>query len=138
MGVIINIGPVHLELLGSIEAIAAAKAELIAGLPAGGTAVAPGGEPLLDPHLRDDVATVTFGPGGDVDARRGDGGRVVIDASGERIELRSTSSRSTCAQPAAPRWPPRARSASSRRGAVTVAFCGLRGERLALPGDVRS
>ena len=35
VGVIINVGPVHLELLGSIEAIAAAKAELIAGLRAG-------------------------------------------------------------------------------------------------------
>ena len=31
MGVIVNVGPVHLELLGSLEAIAAAKAELIAG-----------------------------------------------------------------------------------------------------------
>ena len=30
VGVITNIGPVHLELLGSIEAIAAAKAELVA------------------------------------------------------------------------------------------------------------
>src|SRR5262249_43193750 len=30
VGVIVNVGPVHLELLGSIEAIAAAKAELIA------------------------------------------------------------------------------------------------------------
>ena len=33
VGVIVNVGPVHLELLGSLEAIAAAKAELIAGLP---------------------------------------------------------------------------------------------------------
>ena len=32
VGVIVNVGPVHLELLGSLEAIAAAKAELIAGL----------------------------------------------------------------------------------------------------------
>ena len=31
VGVIVSIGPVHLELLGSLEAIAAAKAELIAG-----------------------------------------------------------------------------------------------------------
>ena len=66
VAVIVSIGPVHLELLGSIEAIAAAKAELIAGLPAGGTAIVPAGEPLLEPHLRDDVTTVTFGPRGDV------------------------------------------------------------------------
>ena len=38
VAVIVSIGPVHLELLGSIEAIAAAKAELIEGLPSGGTA----------------------------------------------------------------------------------------------------
>ena len=48
VAVIVSIGPVHLELMGSIEAIAAAKAELIAGLPPGGTAVDPAGEPLLD------------------------------------------------------------------------------------------
>ena len=66
VGVIVNVGPVHLELLGSVEAIAATKAELIAGLRPGGTAVIPAGEPLLDPHRRDDVTTVTFGPGGDV------------------------------------------------------------------------
>ena len=35
VGVIVSIGPVHLELLGTIEAIAAAKAELIASLAPG-------------------------------------------------------------------------------------------------------
>ncbi len=35
VGVIVSIGPVHLELLGTIERIAAAKAELIAGLAPG-------------------------------------------------------------------------------------------------------
>jgi UDP-N-acetylmuramoyl-tripeptide--D-alanyl-D-alanine ligase len=67
VGVITNVGPVHLELLGSVEAIAAAKAELVAGLAPGATAVVPAGEPLLESHRRDDVAWVTFGPGGDVD-----------------------------------------------------------------------
>ena len=37
VGVIVNVGPVHLELLGTLEAIAAAKAELIAGLAPGAT-----------------------------------------------------------------------------------------------------
>ncbi len=63
---IVNIGPVHLELLGSITAIAAAKAELIAGLRPGGTAIVPSDEPLLDPHHRHDVTWTTFGPGGQV------------------------------------------------------------------------
>ncbi len=65
VGVIVNVGPVHLELLGSLEAIAAAKAELIAGLPAAATVVVPADEPLLEPHLRADLRTVTFGAGGD-------------------------------------------------------------------------
>jgi UDP-N-acetylmuramoyl-tripeptide--D-alanyl-D-alanine ligase len=67
VAVITSIAPVHLELMGSIEAIAAAKAELVAGLRPGATAVIPAGETLLEPHRRDDIATVTFGPGGDVD-----------------------------------------------------------------------
>ncbi len=95
VGVIVSIGPVHLELMGTIEAIAATKAELIAALPPGGTAVIPAAEPLLEPHLRDDVTTVTFGPGGDVQlidaethARPTPGaGRVTIDAQGRRITL---------------------------------------------------
>jgi UDP-N-acetylmuramoyl-tripeptide--D-alanyl-D-alanine ligase len=66
VGVIVNVGPVHLELLGSIEAIAATKAELLAGLREGGTAVVPAEEPLLDGHLPAHATTVTFGPGGDV------------------------------------------------------------------------
>jgi UDP-N-acetylmuramoyl-tripeptide--D-alanyl-D-alanine ligase len=67
VAVIVSIGPVHLELLGTVEAVAAAKAELIAALQPGGTAVVPAGERLIEPHLRDDVRTVTFGPGGDVE-----------------------------------------------------------------------
>jgi UDP-N-acetylmuramoyl-tripeptide--D-alanyl-D-alanine ligase len=87
VGVITGIGPVHLELLGSIEAIAAAKAELIEGLPSGGTAIIPADEPLLDPHRRSDVNTITFGAGGDVQLRRADGHEIVIDLSGQTIEL---------------------------------------------------
>ncbi|MEJ7825126.1 MAG: UDP-N-acetylmuramoyl-tripeptide--D-alanyl-D-alanine ligase [Solirubrobacteraceae bacterium] len=66
VGVIVNVGPVHLELLGTLEAVAAAKAELLAGLRPGATAVLPAGEPLLDAHRREDLRTVTFGAGGDV------------------------------------------------------------------------
>jgi UDP-N-acetylmuramoyl-tripeptide--D-alanyl-D-alanine ligase len=87
VGVIVSIGPVHLELLGTVEAIAAAKAELIDGLPAGGTAIVPAGEELLAAHLRRDVETVTFGEGGDVWLHGGDAGTVEIDLLGERIVL---------------------------------------------------
>jgi UDP-N-acetylmuramoyl-tripeptide--D-alanyl-D-alanine ligase len=55
VGVITNIGPAHLEFLGSIENIARAKAELIDGLPPGGIAVV-SDEPLLEPYLtRSDI-----------------------------------------------------------------------------------
>jgi UDP-N-acetylmuramoyl-tripeptide--D-alanyl-D-alanine ligase len=87
VAVIVSVGPVHLELLGSIEAIAAAKAELIAALPPNGTAVIPAQEPLLAPHLRSDVTTVTFGPDGDVRLIDAEGERLTIDARGERIVL---------------------------------------------------
>ena len=87
VGVIVSIGPVHLELLGSIEAIAAAKAELIAGLAPGATAVIPAGEALLEPHMRDDLEVVTFGEDGDVRLLAADGGRVEIELGDERLEL---------------------------------------------------
>jgi UDP-N-acetylmuramoyl-tripeptide--D-alanyl-D-alanine ligase len=87
VGVIVSIGPVHLELLGSIEAIAATKAELIAGLAPGATAVVPAGEALLEPYLRPDVETVTFGDGGDVRFVSQDSTHVEVDAQGEQLGL---------------------------------------------------
>ena len=88
VGLIVSIGPVHLELLGSIEAIAAAKAELIAGLKPGGTAIIPAGESLLNPHIREDVTTVRFGAEGDVTAIAEDAGSMRISAQGTEIELK--------------------------------------------------
>jgi UDP-N-acetylmuramoyl-tripeptide--D-alanyl-D-alanine ligase len=55
IGVITNVGPVHLELVDSIEGVTRAKGELIAGLPPGGTAIVPEGFPVE----RDDIAVVT-------------------------------------------------------------------------------
>src|SRR5438067_8630304 len=51
VGLITNVGPVHLELVEPIENVARAKAELIDALPAGGIAVVPE-EPLLEPYLQ--------------------------------------------------------------------------------------
>jgi UDP-N-acetylmuramoyl-tripeptide--D-alanyl-D-alanine ligase len=89
VGVIVNVGPVHLELLGSLEEIAATKAELIARLAAGKTVVVPSDEPLLLAHLRSDLRTVTFGEGGEVTLVRRDAeGAVSIRAGERQIELR--------------------------------------------------
>jgi UDP-N-acetylmuramoyl-tripeptide--D-alanyl-D-alanine ligase len=69
VGAITNIGPVHLELLGTMEAIVEAKAEILAGLSETGRAVIPADEEALEPHLHESVVTITFGPGGDVFCR---------------------------------------------------------------------
>jgi UDP-N-acetylmuramoyl-tripeptide--D-alanyl-D-alanine ligase len=59
--VVPHIGPEHLELLGTVENVAAANAEAIAALPPGGAAVVPADSPELEPHLtRDDVAYRRF------------------------------------------------------------------------------
>jgi UDP-N-acetylmuramoyl-tripeptide--D-alanyl-D-alanine ligase len=68
VAVITNVGPVHVELLGSVEAIAAAKAEILDDLPPGGTAVAPVEAGVLEPHLEPIAELLRFGPGGDVEA----------------------------------------------------------------------
>jgi UDP-N-acetylmuramoyl-tripeptide--D-alanyl-D-alanine ligase len=67
VAVITTIAPVHLEQVGSLEGVARAKAELLAGTHDRGTAVVPAGEERLAPWLRDALRVVTFGPGGDVD-----------------------------------------------------------------------
>lgn len=51
IGVITNIHPVHLELLGTLEGIAEAKAELLHGLRKGGVAVLPADCAILRPHV---------------------------------------------------------------------------------------
>ena len=53
--IITNVGPVHLELVGTVEDVARAKAEAIEALPSGGIAIVPE-EPLLEPYLtRSDI-----------------------------------------------------------------------------------
>jgi UDP-N-acetylmuramoyl-tripeptide--D-alanyl-D-alanine ligase len=67
IGAITNVGPVHLEFVGSLDGVARAKAELLEALPPGGTAIVPAGVPELEPHLAlEDVAVVRVGAEGDV------------------------------------------------------------------------
>ena len=50
VGVISAVGPVHLELVGSVDGVARSKAELVAALPPDGIAVVPGvGRPRAAP-----------------------------------------------------------------------------------------
>jgi len=48
VGLIINIGPAHLQGFGSVEGVARAKGEMYAALPKGGTAIMNFAEPWLD------------------------------------------------------------------------------------------
>jgi UDP-N-acetylmuramoyl-tripeptide--D-alanyl-D-alanine ligase len=136
VAVIVSVGPVHLELLGTLEAVAAAKAELIVALPPGGTAIVPAHERLLDPHLRDDIDLVTFGEGGDVSIARSDQNRVEIDARGERVALEvpflQTHLRTNLLAAVAAALAVGVRPA----GVVELAFSAGRGQRIALASGI--
>jgi UDP-N-acetylmuramoyl-tripeptide--D-alanyl-D-alanine ligase len=58
VGVLTNIHPVHLELLGCLENVARAKAELIKGVKSGGAVVVPGECEVLQPYLTDSPGRV--------------------------------------------------------------------------------
>jgi UDP-N-acetylmuramoyl-tripeptide--D-alanyl-D-alanine ligase len=137
VGVIVNVGPVHLELLGSLEAIAAAKAELIAGLSPGATIVIPAGEPLLEPHVRADVETVTFGDGGDVAlAQVGPGGRVLVAARGRTIALQPSFAQAHNLRNLLAATAAALALGIEPKGPLEVRFSALRGERVTLPDGV--
>ena len=86
VGVITAVGPVHLELVGSVEGVARSKAELVAALPEGGIAVVPRSDDL-EPHLRDDIEIRRVGP---VDVElRDDGAHVAFGGGRIRFPLTS-------------------------------------------------
>src|SRR3712207_6138057 len=118
VAVITNIGPVHLEQMGSLEAIAAEKAAVIGGLRVGGTAVVPADEPLLDPHLRDDVTTLRFSADDDL-------GDIELPFASAHMRLNAAAAfaaaRAVGVEP---------------HGRIEVALSDLRGQRLELPGGV--
>jgi UDP-N-acetylmuramoyl-tripeptide--D-alanyl-D-alanine ligase len=67
IGVITNIGPAHLEHVGDLEGVARAKSELLAALPARGTAVVPATFPVERTDLEvvrvgDDIRLESFEP----------------------------------------------------------------------------
>ncbi|MCH7811920.1 MAG: UDP-N-acetylmuramoyl-tripeptide--D-alanyl-D-alanine ligase [Chloroflexi bacterium] len=70
VGVVTNVGPTHLEQLGSLEAIAGAKAELLESLPRHGFAVLNADDPLvLAMAERTSARPVTFGLSPKADVR---------------------------------------------------------------------
>ena len=57
IGVVVTIGPVHLEKVGTLEGVVRAKSELLEALPSGGTAIVPADFPVE----RDDLDVVRIG-----------------------------------------------------------------------------
>ena len=78
IGGVINVGSAHMELLGSREAIAEAKAEIIDDLPADGTAIMHADNPLVMGQVgRTSATLMTFGEAADATVRASD---ITIDA----------------------------------------------------------
>ena len=120
VGVITNIGPVHLELVGSLEGVQRAKGELVAALPAGGTAVVPAGFPVD----RDDIEVVHPGL---PDVRHEDGRTVVGGVSFNFTAEHQVANAATALAALEALGLPRAER-------VDVEFSPWRGEQLPLPG----
>jgi UDP-N-acetylmuramoyl-tripeptide--D-alanyl-D-alanine ligase len=137
VGVIVNVGPVHLELLGSLEAIAAAKAELIAGLASGSTVVVPVEDPLLAPHLRADLKTISFGERADVTLEQVlSDGSVLIRAHGRELELQPSFSQAHNLRNLLAATAAALALGLDPGGPLHVRFSALRGERLELADGV--
>jgi UDP-N-acetylmuramoyl-tripeptide--D-alanyl-D-alanine ligase len=144
VGVITTVGPVHLELLGTVERVAQAKAELIGALPPGGTAVVPAGERHLDPYLqRDDIEIVRFGDGGDVSlayfTSKDASSRLKVEAFGRPLTIEfSFSGRHNATNALAALAAYKALGlplGKAQRGARRVRLSRWRGEEVPLPGE---
>jgi UDP-N-acetylmuramoyl-tripeptide--D-alanyl-D-alanine ligase len=96
-GIITNVGPSHMERLGSMDAIADAKAELVEALPAGGDAILNADDPRVGAMAERTTADViTFGLSADADVRAEDvdsrglaGVRFTLVHDGERAAVYS-------------------------------------------------
>jgi murE/murF fusion protein len=96
VAVVVNAGSAHIELLGSTDAIAQAKAEIWIGLRPGGTVILPAGDQRLEYWARQHqpkARHVTFGEA-DADVRLVEykptdaGAVLVLDVFGDKHELR--------------------------------------------------
>jgi UDP-N-acetylmuramoyl-tripeptide--D-alanyl-D-alanine ligase len=144
IAIVTAIGPVHLELLGTVARVAEAKAEIVAALPSGGIAIAPTPAPELEPFLdRDQVEVRRFGPGGDASVvgfeAAGDHADAAFDVRGRRVELRfNFTARHQAENAAAALLAYEALGfplEHAQEGASQVALSRWRGEETALPGE---
>jgi len=92
VGVVTNVGPSHLERLGSLEAIAAAKAELPESLPPHGFAVLNADDPLVMAMVeRTRAQPLTYGTSAEADVRAIDISSRGLDGVSFRLHWRGDS-----------------------------------------------
>ena len=120
IGVIVNVGPVHLELVGSLEGVMRAKSELVAALPADATAIVPAEFPVE----RDDIDVVRLY---EPEARREDG-RTIVDGVSFNFTAQHQAANAAAALAALDAL------GLPRPERVDVEFSRWRGEELPLPG----
>jgi UDP-N-acetylmuramoyl-tripeptide--D-alanyl-D-alanine ligase len=119
IGVVVNVGPVHLELVGSLEGVLRAKSELVAALPPGGTAIVP----VEFPVERDDVDVVRLAE----PVPEPDGERTVVDGVSFNFTAQHQVANAAAALAAYDALGLR------RPERVDVAFSRWRGEEVSLP-----
>jgi UDP-N-acetylmuramoyl-tripeptide--D-alanyl-D-alanine ligase len=144
VAIVTGVGPVHLELLGTVERVAQAKAEIVGALPPGGVAIAPTPAPELEPFLgRDDIRIRRFGRDGDISVVKFEAAErdaeVAFDLGGRRLELRfNFTSRHQADNAAAALLAYEALGLPLERaedGADRIAFSRWRGEETPLSGE---
>jgi UDP-N-acetylmuramoyl-tripeptide--D-alanyl-D-alanine ligase len=120
LGVITNVGPVHLELVESLDGVRRAKGELIAALPAGGTAIVPPDFPVD----RDDLHVIRVAA---PHARAGDG-RTAVGGVSFNFTARHQAQNAAAALAALDAL------GLPRPASVDVDFSRWRGDEAELPG----
>jgi UDP-N-acetylmuramoyl-tripeptide--D-alanyl-D-alanine ligase len=120
IGVVTNVGPAHLELVGSLEGVLRAKGELVAALPPGGTAIVPGEFPIE----RDDIEVVRLG---EPEVTLEDG-RAVVGGVSFNVSSRHQAANAATALAALDAL------GLPRPQSVDVDFSRWRGEEVELPG----
>jgi UDP-N-acetylmuramoyl-tripeptide--D-alanyl-D-alanine ligase len=139
VGMITSVGPAHLELVGSLAAVAQAKAELLDALPGGAAAVVPEDIPELEPYLREDLDLRRFARRQIVDFEIVESGaRVRYELAGRELEMTfNFTARHHALNALAALHAYDALGlplAEAHRGASQIAFSRWRGDEIPLPG----
>ena len=120
IGIVTNVGPAHLELVGSLEGVLRAKSELVAALPPGGTAIVPEEFPVG----REDIEVVRLA---EPDVAFADG-RAIVGGVSFNVSSRHQAANAAAALAALDAL------GLPRPLSIDVDFSRWRGEEVELPG----